>query len=244
MIEPSTSQSGLADSSARTRRTTGEPAQTPSREFARVLENQAQARASSNDAGGTRAFSEGGLFQHAVAWRSDRATPAVAKGDVPDEQLGADAIDTDEQPSGTAIEPVEPSGPTKVSDDASPVGGRAAQRPIGAEQQVSPSRISFPSQSRPKTQPSRVQQQPRAGTGARLLNRTAAASLPLHVAVAAIGHGVVVRIATTALEDAERRDLADRITELLARHGYGCAAVSVNGVTKLLPSQEGQDAWR
>lgn len=243
MIEPSTSRSPLGDLSARDRRATNGPAQVPSREFARVLENQAQGRTSMNDSGGTRAFSEGGLFQRAVSWRSNRAKPTIATG-VLDEQQGADAVDADERPYENANDVIEPFGATKVAADAPRTDPKAAQRPITAQQQVSPSETSLPSPRRSQPQPSSVQQQPRAGSGARLLNRTVAASLPLHVAVAAIEHGVVVRIATTALEDAERSELADRIAELLARHGYASATVSVNGVTTLLPSHKGQDTWR
>ena len=244
MIEPNTSQPTSASQGDRSRLSAKPRAQTSSREFARVLQKQAQGAESAVEASGAMSFSEAGLLQQSTPLQSHHVTSTVRSADLLDGQEDGSTVNADEPASEIADATVSRSNAARAGNDASRAEGRVAQRPIVAKQHADSAAPPLASTMRANAKPVGAQQQPRARGGVRLLTRTATASLPLHVAVAAVEHGLAVRIATNALEEAEQRDLTDRIAELLARHGYAGATVSVNGVTTLLPSHEGQDTWR
>lgn len=216
------------------------------RDFVRVLRDSVSA--ASTRAGPTRAaaFGETGLFRPPVAWKGDPEAPPQV-----DPEAGP------REPAGTQV-----SAATGQEQFVGRPAGHPSSRglqgsielttpaPTAASPSVA-SRTALPLatatiRAAPHGEDAGTAIRPRPATPVRPL---AGASLDVRVAAGAVAQGISVRVAIAGLHPDDRRDLADRIAELLARHGYAGAAISLNGapalVSDLRPNlQREHDTWR
>lgn len=217
------------------------------RDFVRVLRDSASA--ASTRAGKTRAaaFGETGLFRPPVAWKNDpEAPPQVDPEAGPREPAETQVSAATGQEQFAALPAGHPSsrGLQGSIELATPA-------PTAASTSVA-SRTALPLatatiRAAPHGKDAGAAIRPRPATS--LVRQLAGASLDLRVAAEAVGRGISVRVAIAGLHPDERRDLAERIAELLARHGYAGAAISLNGapalVSDLRPNlQRERDTWR
>lgn len=216
------------------------------RDFVRVLRDSVSG--ASTRAGQTRAaaFGETGLFRPPVAWKNDpEAAPQIGPEARPREPAETQVPAATEQEQFAALPAGQPSsrGLQGSIELATPA-------PTAASTSVA-SRTALPLatatiRAAPHGEDAGTAIRPRPAT---LVRPLAGASLDLRVAAEAVAQGISVRVAIAGLHPDERRDLAERIAELLARHGYAGAAISLNGapalVSDLRPNlQRERDTWR